>query len=119
MSNLKDARKKKAIIKLSDGVEREVKFTLNVMADLEDEYGSVDAAFAALNDGKIKTLRHFIWAGLSSGEEPLTELQIGNLIDMSELQEILSPLNSALGDDLPEPAEVIASAQDGEVKDPN
>lgn len=57
MSNIKDAKPRVKTITLNDGVEREVRFTLNAMAELEERYGSVDAAFKALDDGSIKAAR--------------------------------------------------------------
>lgn len=102
MSNLRDAKPRVKTITLNDGVEREIRFTLNAMAELEDRYGSVDAAFKALDSGSIKAARCVLWAGLLDGDETLTEQQVGKLIDIECMQNIMDKLASALGEDMPE-----------------
>lgn len=102
MSNLKDAKAKNVKITLSDGVEREIRFTLNAMAELEDRYGSIDAAFKALDNNSMKAVRCVLWAGLLHSDENLTEQQVGNLIDMQCMQEIVTAMTEAFGNDMPE-----------------
>lgn len=89
--------KPKAIkIILSDGVEREIKFTLNALAELEERFGSVDSAFESMDKGSIKTIRFILWAGLNHGDCELTERQVGDLIDMRTLQGLMQDMSSAL-----------------------
>ena len=102
MSNLSDVKVKEIKITLSDGVEREVRITLNAMAELEDRYGSVDAAFEALNNNSMKAVRCVLWASLLHTEEGLTEQQVGNLIDTRCMAEIMSNLTKALEADTPD-----------------
>lgn len=102
MSNLKDARVKAAKITLSDGVERELRFTLNAMAELEDRYGSVDAAFEALDRNSMKAVRCVLWAGLLHSDEALTEKQVGDLIDINCMQDIIKSMNDAFESSMPE-----------------
>lgn len=99
MSNLHDARPKVKTITLNDGVEREIKFTLNAMAELEDKYGSVEAAFQQLDSGSIKAARFILWAALVDANPDLTEKQVGSLIDMDCLNNIMEAMNDALSDD--------------------
>ena len=101
MSNLRDAKPRVKTITLNDGVEREIRFTLNAMAELEDRYGSVDAAFKALDAGSIKAARCVLWAGLLDGDENLTEQQVGKLIDIGLMNQIMEDLGNALGEDMP------------------
>lgn len=101
MSNLRDAKPRVKTITLNDGVEREIRFTLNAMAELEDRYGSVDAAFKALDAGSIKAARCVLWAGLLDGDESLTEQQVGKLIDISLMNKIMEDLGNALSEDMP------------------
>lgn len=96
MSNLHDAKPAKKTITLNDGVEREIIFTLNAMAELEDKYGSVDKAFEALDAGSIKAARFVLWAGLMERNPELTEQQVGSLIDMQYLQNIMDTMSDAL-----------------------
>lgn len=103
MSNLRDAKPRVKTITLNDGVEREIRFTLNAMAELEDRYGTVDAAFKALDSGSIKAARCILWAGmLDTSEDPLTEQQVGKLIDLDCMNRIMEDLGNALGEDMPD-----------------
>lgn len=102
MSNLKDVRANGTPITLCDGVERELKFTLNALAEMEERYGSVDDAFKALDAGSIKAVRFVLWAGLMHTDENLTEKQVGNLIDTKCMAEIMEQLNAAFTEDMPD-----------------
>lgn len=101
MSNLRDAKPRVKTITLNDGVEREICFTLNAMAELEERYGSVDNAFAALNTGSVKAVRCLLWAGMIDTDENLTEQQVGKLIDIACLNRIMDDLNAAMEEDMP------------------
>lgn len=102
MANLNEVKHKKVMITLNDGVEREVKFTLNAMAELEDKFGSVQAAFDKLEkENSMKALRTILWAGFIHKEPNLTEQQVGNLIDLAYMQELMASLSSAFGDSMP------------------
>lgn len=101
MANLNEVRRKAVKITLSDGIERELKYTLNALAELEDKYGSVDKAFKALDTGSIKAVRFVLWAGMIHIEPPLTERQVGNLIDIQQMEEMMGLLNTAMAEDMP------------------
>ena len=103
MANLKDIKSKDIKITLSDGVERTIKFDLNAMAELEDRYGSVDAAFKKLDENSIKALRFVLWAGLIHEDPNLTEQKVGSLIDMRYMTEMLETLGDAFTADMPVP----------------
>ena len=101
MSNVRDVKPRVKTITLNDGVEREIRFTLNAMAELEDRYGSVDKAFDAMQNGSIKATRCVMWAGLLHGDANLTEKQVGDLIDLNSFDSIIAGLNDAMGEDMP------------------
>ena len=101
MANVKDVKAAAVKITLTDGVERTIKFTLNAMAELEDRYGSVEAAFKQLDKGSIKAVRCILWAGLIHEDPDLTEQQVGNLIDLQYLQELMSSIGDAFDNDMP------------------
>lgn len=105
MANVKDVKSKPVKITLSDGVEREIKFTLNAMAELEDRYGSVEAAFKKLDENSMKALRCVLWAGLIHEDENLTEKQVGNLIDVQFMQSLMQSVGEAFQADMPEQPE--------------
>ena len=101
MSNVKDVKSKDIKITLNDGVERTIKFTLNALAEREDRYGSVDEAFKQLDNNSIKAVRCILWAGLIHEDPELTEQQVGNLIDIQYMQELMASLNDAFDSDMP------------------
>lgn len=101
MSKVHDVKSKNVSITLKDGVERNLVYDLNAMAELEDRYGSVDAAFEALDKNSIKAIRCILWAGLIHAEPDLTEQQVGSLIDMQYLQELMGSLGDAFQKDMP------------------
>jgi|WetSurMetagenome_2_1015567.scaffolds.fasta_scaffold811549_1 hypothetical protein len=96
MANLNKVQHKPVKITLNDGVEREINFTLNAMAFLEERYGSVDEAFALLDKHSIKALRCILWAGLHKTSPDLTEEQVGDLIDTVYLQDLMESMGMAL-----------------------
>lgn len=110
MANLNKARAKVTRITLSDGVERELKYTLNAMAEMEDRYGSVDAAFKALESNSMKAVRFILWAGLMHSDEGLTEQQVGALIDIQCMEEISNIMNEAFSSDMPEETKSLPNA---------
>lgn len=121
MANVKDVKSKAVKITLTDGVERTIKFTLNAMAELEDRYGSVEEAFKQLDNNSIKAVRCILWAGLIHEDPDLTEQQVGNLIDIQYMQELMASLGDAFDADMPEAEKLPESTEpklDG-VHDPN
>ena len=113
MSNLKDAKSKGTPITLCDGVERELKFTLNALAEMEDKYGTVEEAFKKLDTGSMKAIRFVLWAGLMHSDENLTEKQVGALIDVNSMEDLVKQLGNAFNSDMP------AQLDDGGSKNPN
>lgn len=104
MSNLREVKPRVKTITLNDGVERELRFTLNAMAEMEDKYGSVDAAFKKLDEGSIKAARFILWAGFQHlEEEGLTERKVGDLLDLGSLQRIMATMSEAMAEDMPQP----------------
>ena len=121
MANVKDVKSKAVKITLTDGVERTIKFTLNAMAELEDRYGSVEEAFKQLDNNSIKAVRCILLAGLIHEDPDLTEQQVGNLIDIQYMQELMASLGEAFDADMPEPEKLTDNSEpklDG-AQDPN
>ena len=102
MSNVADVKPKKRTVDLGDGVEREVVLSLNAMAELEDKYGSIDSAFEKIKQGSIATIRFLLWCVLvPEGDTDLTEREIGRLIKLDNIQEIMSSVMDALEEQMP------------------
>lgn len=102
MSNVADVKPKKRTVDLGDGVEREVVLSLNAMAELEDKYGSIDNAFEKIKKGSIATIRFLLWCVLvPDGDTDLTEREIGRLIKLDNIQEIMTSVMDALEEQMP------------------
>ncbi len=101
MSNLADVKSKTVKITLNDGVERTIKFTLNALAELEDKFGSVQAAFDKLEkENSMKALRAILWAGFLHESPNLTEREVGNLIDIAYMAELAESIGIAFEGDM-------------------
>lgn len=102
MSNVADVKPKKRTVDLGDGVEREVVLSLNAMAELEDKYGSIDNAFEKIKKGSIATIRFLLWCVLvPDGDTDLTEREIGRLIKLDNIKEIMTSVMDALEEQMP------------------
>lgn len=122
MANLADVKRKAVKITLLDGVERNIRFTLNALAELENEYGSVDAAFAKLDKNSVVALRFILWAGLMHEDANLTVTQVGNLIDLEYMESLMSSLGEALSNDMPQSEQAkdaMEQLTDKGINDPN
>lgn len=86
------------------GKERELRFDLNALAELEDAYGSIESAMNKAQEGSIKALRCIIWAGLLHEDENLKERQVGAWLDMQTLHGLTGTLEGAITSSLPEEA---------------
>lgn len=102
MSRVNEIKPKVAKITLNDGKERTLKYTLNAMAELEERYGSVEEAFKQLDKNSIKAVRCVLWAGLIHEDPTLTELEVGNLIDMEFMAQLMETMEVALKSDMPD-----------------
>jgi len=89
-------------ITLQDGKERHLRFTLNALAELEEKYGSIEEAFERVEkNSSVIALRFILWAGLIWEDPDLTEREVGDLIDLAYMQEMIDKLGSALDNDMP------------------
>lgn len=105
MSSVVDVKPIKKTVDLGDGVEREVVFSLNAMAELEEKYGTVEDAFAKVQNGSVAAIRFLLWCVLvPDGESDLTEREIGKLIKLDNLNEIMDMLMDTLQAQMPDNA---------------
>jgi len=100
MSNVGDVRAKLIPIQLDK--ERHLKFDLNAFAALEDVYGDINAAFEAMQRGSVKAIRAMLWAGLIHEDETLTIQQVGAMVDLNNLNEIMNVLTKAISEAMPQ-----------------
>ncbi len=81
---------------------RTLLFDLNSFAELEDIYGSMDQAFAAMQSGSMKAARSLLWAGLLHEDETLTLRQVGALVTLDNMETVMDAISGALLDAVPE-----------------
>lgn len=77
-----------------------LKFNLNALYFLEQQYGDIEEAMNQIQEGKIKALISITTAALSAGgnrEEPFTEEEVADLISIDDLEEIAEALQELLG----------------------
>ena len=115
--NAKDVRTKKVQIHLDK--PRTIKFDLNAFCELEEAYGTMDKAMAAMKDGSVKAVRAVLWAGLIHEDPELTIQQVGSLIDFHSLNNVVKQLGIALEDALPEEADNPNGTEDEAVSSGN
>ena len=90
MAYVADVKNRVVKITLNDGKERTIRFTLNALAELEDKFGSVQAAFDKLEKEKsMKALRTILWAGLLHESPDITEHEVGDLIDLGYMAQLM------------------------------
>jgi hypothetical protein len=82
---------------------RVLKFDLNSFAELEDHYGTMEAAMKVVESGSIKGIRTFLWCGLIHEDEGLTERQVGAMIGINDLALLSDKISEALNIALPDP----------------
>lgn len=112
MSNLADVKKKPVVLDLDK--PRTLRYTLNAFAEMEDRYGSVDETMKMVEGNNIRAIIFMLWCGLMHEDETLTEKQVGNLIDVTELQDISDKMGLAMKGDMPVKENTTAIASTGE-----
>lgn len=88
------------------GKARNLKFDMNSLVELEEIYGTVDAAFATLEKGKMKDVRNVVWAGLLHDEPELTVREVGAMISVEDLGMLMQGITEASDTDLPHEDEI-------------
>lgn len=98
-SDLKAAAPAKLTI---GGKEYEITMDFNVLCEMEERYGSMDKAGEALSSGRMKDVRFILYAILSQSDESLTEKQVGHMLTMQNMQEVMNALGKAMKASVPE-----------------
>lgn len=117
MSNVVQIKRKNEQIILSDGVARPMALTLNSLVLLEEKYGTVDAAFAALEKGKISDIRFILYTAMCDQFD--SPEQVGALIDIKDMEKIADALGRVANEDMPTEEEVAAGSKATVVAYPN
>lgn len=82
---------------------RHMKFSLNALCDLQDEYGDVIEVFTkATNEQDFKMIRKLLSVSLRDEDETLDEQQVGKMIDLQNLNYVMEKLSETLTASVPE-----------------
>lgn len=88
------------------GKEFEVKFDLNALCNLQEKFGDISEAFDGLEQSDFKSIRSLLHVGLANGENiNITEQEVGALIDLTNLNDVVDALTKAFKDANPESTE--------------
>ena len=101
MADIQAVRPVKHTIDLGDGVEREIEFSLNAMADLEEKYGTIENAFNKVQDNNISSIRFLLWCLLNNGEQEISEREVGRLINMRNLNDLMNSVMDYMEEAMP------------------
>lgn len=92
------AKKVKKVISVNLDKERHLKFNLNTFIIVEELTGKKLADLQGDNGGfDFKYLRALLYAGLKHEDKELTLEDVGELIDMDNMETVTSKLEEAMG----------------------
>lgn len=84
------------------GKQFEVKFDLNALCNLQDKFGDIEEAFKKLDMKDLKKIRALLHIALANGENiDISEREVGALIDMDNIHEIMDALTTGFGNAMP------------------
>ena len=96
------------------GKARYIRYDLNAFAEMEDLFGSMEAAQELLQGGSMKDIRTVLWLGLIWDEVVLDEVtgdpikytlsqyEVGSWLTTMNLQDVMDKLQSAISGSLPD-----------------
>ena len=93
---------KPVTVSLTLDKERALKYDLNAFAEIEEVYGSMQQAFAAMQSGSMKAARTLLWAGLLHEDEKLTPRNVGALVTLDNMNSVMDAISEALLEAMPE-----------------
>lgn len=85
--------------------EYELKLNMNTFCELEEIYGDLNTAFEDLQKMKMKAVRALIYAAVKTENETLTLKQVGEQLEMKDLERLGTAINDALNQAMPEAEE--------------
>lgn len=121
MSRVKDVKQNlDAPVMELGGKTRTIQFDLNAFAELENKFGTIQAALEQLQKGRMNDVKIILWAGLIHEEvildevtgEPkgynITPYQVGSWIKNPKmLNDMTRILGIAMGGDMPDPENLV------------
>ena len=98
MMDLKD----KKGIEVELDKKRILRFDLNALIDIEDEFGTVWALFERLEKMNMKDIRFALYSGLKHEDKDLTLEKTGELVALQDLNYVLDKIGESLMQSLPD-----------------
>lgn len=99
MAKLKKIKRPPIAIELDK--ERHLKYTLYSFSLMEERYGDINVALEAMEKGSIKAIIFMLWIGLIHEDKELTEQSVGEIIDITDMEDIAQKMSEAMGSDTP------------------
>jgi hypothetical protein len=84
------------IVTINLDKERHLRFNLNSLILVEDLTGKKMAEFSDEKAMSLKVLRALLFAGLKWEDKDLTEEQVGEFVEMSNMKEVNKKLEEAM-----------------------
>jgi len=81
---------------------RRIIFNLNALAELEEVYDTFQGAVEKIQKGSFSAIRALLYAGLKEDDPEITLDTAGSLVDLGNLEGIVSRLTKALESALPD-----------------
>jgi hypothetical protein len=85
--------------------EHELKLNMNTFCELEEVYEDLNKAFDDLQKMKIKAIRALIYAAVKVEDETATLKNVGELLEIKDLERLGKAINEALNTAMPEAEE--------------
>jgi hypothetical protein len=82
------ANKQRGLIEIElDGKVRNLRYTMNALAEIEDGLG---VPLSEMENIKMtmKNIRVILWSGLIHEDPELTQVEVGNMVDLNNMQEV-------------------------------
>lgn len=90
------ANKHRGFVEIQLDKKRRLRYTMNALAEIEDQLG---VPLAELQNVKmtIKNIRVILWAGLIHEDSELTQEQVGEMVDLNNIEEVQQKIAEAFG----------------------
>lgn len=93
-----------------NGKEYHLEYDMNAMCDIEEKYGTFDAAMkkmSSMDSSKpiMKDLRFMFWKALQHSEPEITEERAAWMITMHNLNDVMMAVNAAMSTSQPDSEE--------------
>lgn len=86
--------KQRGIVEIKLDKVRNLRFTLNALAEIEDKLGVSVNELDKVSLG-LKTVRTFLWAGLIHEDKTFTEENVGDMVDFENMEYVQTKIAEA------------------------